>query len=327
MFKNLRIRKSWLIPFFTITPLILFMILSVASDSPENPIAEETQQCLSCHGGHQYVLSDTSSGDEKTLKMYQELRVDAVDYVNGTHGKFKCTDCHSSDYEMTPHPISVKFEDNYTCLDCHGDDEAYASFNFEAIDVEYSESVHAKMLGDNFNCWSCHNPHTYKLSKELPIIDRVAHNNEMCLQCHGNEIKYTELNEKELPNLISMHDWLPNQALHFKKVRCIDCHASQNDSVMVAHLINPASSAVKKCVECHSTNSILMASLYKHEVSEQRNSAGFYNGVIMNQAYIIGANRNYYLNVASIVIFGLTLLVIAIHAYFRSRKSKKHATK
>lgn len=327
MIKNKRVSKNWLIPILTVLPLVFFMVLSMASDEPVDAISEESQQCLNCHGQVHYTLSDTVSGDEVKLKMYDELQIDAVAYAKGTHGKFKCTDCHSTDYEITPHPVNVKFEANYTCLDCHGGDEAYASFNFEAIDVQYSESVHAKVLGENFDCWSCHDPHTFKLTKDMSIKDKVAHSNEMCLQCHGNEIKYTQLNSKELPNLINKHDWLPNQALHFKKVRCIDCHASHNDTIAVAHLINPAKQAVKNCVECHSTNSILMASLYKHEVSEQRSKLGFYNGTIMNQAYIIGAHRNIYLNIASIAIFGLTLIAIAIHAFFRSRKSTKHANK
>lgn len=70
-----------------------------------------------------------------------------------------------------------------------------------------------------------------------------------------------------------------------------------------------------------------MSSLYKHEVSEQRNKAGFYNGIILNEAYVISANRNYYLNIASIAIFALTLLAVAIHAYFRTRKSTTNASK
>lgn len=270
-------------------------------------------------------MTDSASGDKVNLTMYRELRIDPVKYNNATHGGFKCTDCHSSDYETLPHPVSVKFETKYVCLDCHGGDEAYASFKFETIDEEYSESVHAKKLGDGFSCWSCHNPHVYKLTGKISIDDRVAYNNEMCLQCHGNEIKFSDLTSLKIPNLIEKHDWLPNQALHFKKVRCIDCHAKQNDSIMVAHLIKPGSQAVKNCVECHSTNSILMASLYKHEVSQQRSTSGFYNGVIMNQAYVIGANRNYYVNIASAVLLGLTLIGIAIHAFFRTRKTKRNA--
>jgi hypothetical protein len=227
-----------------------------------------------------------------------------------------------------PHPSSVKFESGYACLDCHGGDEKYASFHFETIDEEFAQSVHADSLGKDFTCWSCHNPHSYKLTgPKEKVLNKVAIDNGMCLTCHGNAIKFEDLANKEIPNLINMHEWLPNQALHFKNVRCIDCHAAQNDSLMVAHLIKPSKDAVRKCVECHSTNSILMASLYKYSVREKRNKLGFYNGVITNEAYIIGANRNYYLNIASILIFGLALLGIAVHTALRILKLRRNADK
>ncbi|HCT71199.1 MAG TPA: hypothetical protein DF409_09385 [Bacteroidales bacterium] len=223
--------------------------------------------------------------------------------------------------------MSTKFEVNYTCMDCHGGDETYASFNFETIEEEYLKSIHATELGSEFSCWSCHNPHTYRLSDKEPgqLINRVARNNSACLHCHGDINNYAVLIEKELPDLIKSHSWLPNQSLHFRKVRCIDCHAANNDSIMVAHLVLPASESVKNCVECHSTNSILMGSLYKHQAAEKRNKLGFYNGVIMNEAYVIGANRNYYLNIASVVIFIMVLIGIAIHATLRYiHRHRKH---
>ncbi len=324
MISKISIRKQLHTPLFLSALFISFMILSAATDKKAS-LSEESKKCLACHGGSHYILKDSASGDEVRLSMYHELRIDQNKLVNSTHGAFKCTDCHSTDYETTPHPVSVKFESDYACLDCHGGDEAYASFNFETIDAEYAESVHAKLLGDNFNCWSCHNPHYYKLSRDISIVDRVAIDNQMCLQCHGNEIKFSDLTTEKIPNLIAKHDWLPNQALHFTKVRCIDCHAKQNDSIMVAHLIQGGDKAVKNCVECHSTNTILLSSLYKFESSQQRNEAGFYNGVILNQAYLISANRNYYLNIASFTLFGLTLLAVAFHAFLRYRKSTSDA--
>jgi len=313
---------------FIFLSFVTFFLNSTAADKKANQLEDESKQCLRCHGEARYMIVDTTSGDSVKMKMYAELRIDPVLYLKGTHGGFKCTDCHSSDYTTFPHPASVKFETNYTCLDCHGGDEQYASFHFETIDEEYARSVHADSLGMDFNCWSCHNPHSYKLTgpNEL-VVNKVANDNGMCLNCHGNPIKFENLADKEISNLINKHDWLPNQALHFKKVRCIDCHAAQNDSLMVAHLIKPSKDAVRKCVECHSTNSILMGSLYKHAVKEKRNELGFYNGVVTNESYIIGANRNYYLNFASILIFGLALLGIAFHSTLRILKSRRNANK
>jgi hypothetical protein len=66
-----------------------------------------------------------------------------------------------------------------------------------------------------------------------------------------------------------------------------------------------------------------MASLYKYKVQEGRSKAGFYNGVIMNEGYVIGANRNYYLGLISLIMFGCVAFGIAIHATFRIIKRKK----
>jgi hypothetical protein len=92
---------------------------------------------------------------------------------------------------------------------------------------------------------------------------------------------------------------------------------------MVAHKILPKEKAVKKCVECHSKNSLLLASLYKYQAKEKREKQGFLNGAILTETYVIGANRNYFLNMASLGIFGLVVIGIFIHAVMRKIHSKK----
>jgi general stress protein CsbA len=62
-----------------------------------------------------------------------------------------------------------------------------------------------------------------------------------------------------------------------------------------------------------------MASLYKFESKKQRRD-GFFNGIILNASYVIGANRNEYLNLISLVIFVLVIGVIIIHIILRIRK-------
>jgi hypothetical protein len=86
---------------------------------------------------------------------------------------------------------------------------------------------------------------------------------------------------------------------------------------MVAHNIQGKEKAVKKCVECHSSNSLLTTSLYKHTLKENRDKLGFFNATMMQEAFVIGANRNYYLNVASIGAFSFILLCIVLHIIFR----------
>ena len=93
-------------------------------------------------------------------------------------------------------------------------------------------------------------------------------------------------------------------------------------SVSKKNELLPKSEAVKRCTECHSQNSMLMATLYKFKSREQRES-GFFNGIIINESYVIGANRNEYLNILSFIILAGTLFGIAIHLFFRLTSSKK----
>jgi hypothetical protein len=86
-------------------------------------------------------------------------------------------------------------------------------------------------------------------------------------------------------------------------------------------MIIPKEDAVRDCNGCHSKNSILMTTLYKFRSKERR--SGFSNGIILNESFVIGANRNIYLNVSGFVIFSIVFLFISVHIY--SRKIRKHS--
>ncbi len=188
-------------------------------------------------------------------------------------------------------------EQKFNCIDCHGGDEKFAKYHFEEIEAEYKKSVHYKLEQEGFSCWKCHNPHTYKISvrNNENLKETIAYDNAICLNCHSDYSRFQLLTDRAEINIIKKHDWLPNQTAHFANVRCIECHTKINNDIPVSHLIMPKSEAVKRCNECHSQNSILMASLYKFESKAQRRD-GFFNGIILNESYVIGANRNEYLN-------------------------------
>lgn len=287
--------------------------------------AENNESCLKCHGQHKYSYDNPESGSKVTRKMYTEAVIDRDLFYGATHGKFKCTDCHSEDYDTFPHPGRLRMESQYACIDCHGGDPMYAKYHFETIETEFQASVHSTKHSEVFTCWMCHNPHTYKAFArgDNRTKDIVSYDNAICLDCHGDITQYQLLTNKTNPNIIRSHDWLPNQALHFSSVRCIECHARVNDSLLVAHNIQPKAKAVKRCVECHSSSSTLLSSLYKYEVKKGRSKTGFYNGVIMNESYVIGANRNYYLGLLSFIMFGCVIAGIAIHTTLRIIKRKK----
>jgi hypothetical protein len=283
--------------------------------------ASENEGCLKCHGQSKFYVENKESGKTMTKKMYSELIIRRDLFYVSNHREFKCIDCHSEDYATFPHAGNLMMQAMPNCLDCHGGDPKYSKYHFENIEKEFNESVHVKRLGANFTCWKCHNGHFYKITARPSenIKHTISYDNAICLNCHADSLNYELLTDKENPSLISKHDWLPNQKLHFLSVRCIECHTrkSANDSTLVAHEILPKQLAVKKCQECHATNSILLATLYRYEVKEIRSTRGFIKGSIVNDKYVIGANRNYYLNILSIIIVISVFIGILIHAILR----------
>jgi hypothetical protein len=297
---------------------------TIDTTSYVSPFYEDNETCLVCHGQRRYEYTNETLGRQVRELMYSERMVNREEFYKSNHKSFGCTDCHSSEYASFPHPGELRMEQNYNCIDCHGGDETFAQYHFEEIEAEYQRSTHFELEEDGFSCWSCHDPHTYRINirNTENIKETILYDNSICLSCHANFDHFQLLTEREEINILKTHEWLPNQAVHFKNVRCIECHTKINDSILVAHLIRPKEEAVRLCNECHSQNSMLMATLYKFQSKEQRKS-GFFNGIIMNESYVIGANRNEYLNILSLVIFVGILLVIGVHIVFRILKNKE----
>jgi hypothetical protein len=86
----------------------------------------------------------------------------------------------------------------------------------------------------------------------------------------------------------------------------------------------PKEKAVKRCVECHSQNSLLMSSLYKYQAKENKTQAGFLNAIILNNAFVIGANRNIVLNRVSVIVFLCTMGLLLIHLALRMKYKKNN---
>jgi hypothetical protein len=284
-----------------------------------NDFVMENERCLTCHAELKYTLEDTLFGRTITESMCPDNIIDRDAYYTGVHKAFACIDCHAYEYETFPHPLEARLEEIYTCLDCHGYDENFAHYNFEVIQEEFEQSIHNF---DEFTCWKCHEPHSYRafVRNAEDIDEAIDYDNSICLSCHANFDRFMLLTEREEINVVESHEWLPNQVSHFASVRCIECHTEINDTILVAHKIVPREEAVRRCADCHSRDSRLLSTLYKYQVREERRG-GFINGIILNDAYVVGANQNIILDRLSLLIFGLTLLVILFHIVLRIVKN------
>ncbi|MBU1009161.1 MAG: cytochrome c3 family protein [Bacteroidetes bacterium] len=309
----------WGMLFAICTPFAL-----IASDETrEAPLRfEENKHCFQCHSQKFYTYENEVTGKTDRKAMNPNFVYSPEAFYEGVHRNFACTDCHSPDYETFPHQAELRFEEMYQCLDCHGGDPTYAKYNFEVVEEEFHKSVHSTRHSEDFNCWMCHNPHSYKrmTAGDHSISEIVKYHNQTCMGCHADSYNFQRISDDVKPSLQNIHSFLPNFELHFSSVRCIECHTSKLDTLWVKHNILPKEEAVRNCVECHSTNTLLMGSLYKYQNLASRKERGFLNSVILNEAYVIGANTNKFMNLGSYIIFGLTLLGIIIHTIFRLKK-------
>jgi len=341
MVRQVFIRPSWLVIVLIMIALLIFAFdykpeqtpiskelqnqkeVKPSVDLSQFKNAKENEGCLKCHGQSKYTYENPEQGRQVNKRMYGELIINPDLYYTSNHRQFKCTDCHSEDYATFPHPGNLRMESKATCIDCHGGDEQYAKFHFEEIDTGFMESVHSTKHSEEFTCWMCHNAHTYKINARTneKIRETIIYDNTICLDCHSDYRRFQLLTDKVNPNILERHDWLPNQELHFTSVRCVECHTEKkNDSTLVAHKVLPKSKAVKNCKECHSSSSALMASLYKYEAQEVRSADGFFKGVFTSKSYVIGAARNYALNLVSLLFFAGVVIGVIIHGVLRTLK-------
>jgi len=264
--------------------------------------AQEEQEKIICFDCHSDKLLT------KTDELTKNLFINQVKFKNSVHKNLSCTDCHSPEFEEIPHNKNIE-KVGMTCIDCHGQGEI---FRFETIQGQLKKSIHFEKIGKNFNCSVCHNIHSFYISTRntSDIKATVKYNNLFCIKCHQKKLEE------------SSHSFLPHKKRHWQSVRCIDCHAKAGDK-MVSHFIDKKENAVRTCKECHSANSILLQTLYQFQTEKERHKKGFFNSVILNNSYVIGATRNYYFNIISIILSGFVIISIMLHLFIRVKFQKR----
>ena len=276
-----------------------------------------TDECLRCHGMATLGYQDREIGGVVSL------HVDADAYARSNHAELSCETCHTADYGDYPHAEEARDEDLH-CLDCHAGDRRLDKFHLGEIGEAFARSVHALKRGEAFTCFDCHDPHAFDVARDRDkVTDEVRDANAICLKCHESG-GTTGLAALAPTALDAGHAWLPNARLHQQHVRCVDCH-TPGDAAS-SHEVMAAEDARRSCVDCHTSDSALLTTLYRHRVRENRTRVGFINGVVFNDAYIIGMTRNVALDRASVIGFVATLIGIGAHATGRWRARRRTAT-
>jgi hypothetical protein len=180
-----------------------------------SPYAEDNERCLKCHGQEKYEYTNETQGRQVRAIMCSQRIVNRDLFYQSNHKTFSCTDCHSAEYTNFPHAGELRMEPKLNCIDCHGGDETFAKYHFEAIDSEYVQSTHFKLQEDGFSCWKCHNPHTYKINNRTTenIKSTISYDNSICLSCHSDFNHFQLLSDRKEINILKTHEWLPNQTI------------------------------------------------------------------------------------------------------------------
>jgi len=268
--------------------------------------------CWRCHGMETLAYRDKLTGE------IVNLYVNPQQYQQSNHRHLECTTCHTADFSIYPHPDSVKSENLY-CLDCHQDEPKFIPSRFpflsekraprnqfSEIERAFKNSVHATQ--EQFSCFSCHDPHQFKISRVgEEMTEIVRHGNEICLNCHASPIT------PSATELSLSHQWLPNLLLHWRSVRCVECHTPATSHF--SHQVLSAAQSAKNCVQCHSKEATLLTRLYKYRSQEEGQS--WFNKAVFNKAYIIGMSRNETIDRWSLIILLLTIAGLLAHGFGR----------
>jgi predicted CXXCH cytochrome family protein len=283
----------------------------------------KNDECFRCHASNTLKLRDSSG-------IFHDFSVDPEMYANSNHSELACVTCHTEAYKTWQHPDTLKVQ--LDCISCHGENSVFVKNNpvFEdkfagiktgEIYKEFNKSIHKLEFGDDFSCFSCHDPHEFKRDRSV-TVNKIQNDNEMCLNCHVSTENKPAFADKEMPSLEKAHSWLPNPDIHWDAARCVDCHSSYEEPNL-SHNILPKEQAIRDCESCHSQNTVLLTKLYKYEHQEGVAQNGFLNGVLLSNAYVVGSTRHKLMDTLSVIFFGLTVMGLLGHGFLRYYKGKK----
>lgn len=239
-------------------PLAIALLAVATAVWPAEPAPDDPDvKCLKCHSKKlKKVLEDGET-------MF--LQINGEEFGQSVHSVIGCTGCHR-DVAKSKHPSRTpvasrreySLKHNQTCGQCH-----------EAIQAEYTDSVHASMVADGNAsapvCSDCHSSHS--------IQPRAAYepvSGEPCSTCHqeiyqayaqsvhgqarakGNVIREAHVRAPICSDCHQAHDTSALAAVNYLRDTCLDCH----DTAAVAHeqwLPNAGMHlASVSCSACHS---------------------------------------------------------------------------
>lgn len=314
---------------------------------------EKPLQCMACHSGVKRTDFPVKTG------LTRSATISPTDFRDADHGKVACLDCHVKGFSTFPH-FRKKTE---TCMDCHPRKEEGAAadkpYDFERIQREFEGTVHfteyqhaaerccgtsaekrvppaaasapggsgeaggVKKAAQRFTCEHCHEPHYFTATKRIkePLLIR-DNDNAPCLRCHKDDAT-DPLADPSASGLTAAHRYLPQVQLHLDGTRCIDCHTSVTSTV--AHDLPAGKGADQGCNTCHSIDSVLLSRLYRYVGDTGSNTLGFNNSRMLQNGYVMGANRHRWTDAAAFLLMSLGFGLVLAHGGWRILSRRQSA--
>lgn len=268
-----------------ISVLLCLLIINPVSALAEKGMAVDPSNCLGCHGekisasrfgasphGKNGCTSCHPEGADLLGHMTGRVRMDKVN----------CARCHQK--EFAEHAGSIHQQSGVTCIACHKDIHAIASWRKEKKAVlrncvgchekekEFFKSVHGKAVlagsREAADCSDCHGLHAIRKVRGAETDEGRMFHTSVCIKCHADE----EMMNGSNVDHAAVETYL--ESYHGKGYRlgspgraagCSDCHT--------AHAILPkedVASTVNKhkvvgvCRTCHENATSLFAEYYAH---------------------------------------------------------------
>ncbi len=313
-----RVCACFLLLFLALSGPLLAEVKTSALMTPEllEKVRKENSECFACHSAEGLkTLPQDRLANSDIAKLRSLLHVPNV-FFGSNHGLMECKQYHGQGYLDFPHAADAK-NNLSPCEECH-------AVKVLRIEQQFDKSVHAANLKDQFTCSTCHKPHVDLIASKLVDPRKiVGQDNRHCLACHDSDLEFAKFSpldkktnhKKSRPDIDSVHEWLPNTRLHWKAVRCVECHTPPGK--FLSHEILDKTRAEKKCVACHSVENSLKSRLYRHLVSEEVERLGFANSVILANTYVLGATRNHLIDSLLMIAFAAMLIGLLAHGIGR----------
>lgn len=265
----------------------------------------EVHPCADCHLNPGLPMSYRDGSG----RLHQGF-IDAQAYMSSAHfraGERACSDCHTGDYSRVPHPAN---NPEPSCSSCHTDRQR----EYRNIYAAAQRSVHYAAAGVDFDCGTCHSPHTMHAGREMSVAEK----NAACIDCHENRFNPTGL------TLAQRHAWHPQAALHLNRIACIDCHTQPSGpDYSFRHDILPKEQATSDCYACHGAKTKMASYVGNFEGGRAR---PYTRGHLLEEYYISGGTRSARLDRSGLMLMLLVVVGTGTHGLLRYVRSRRRTS-